>query len=109
MIADLLENNDPRKIDLVFGVRHQDDFFSYQIFSAWQEKYENFNFHPTLSKPGESWDGLKGRVTKVVPEIFKDMKNKEAYICGVPQMVTDMQNVLLELGCEKGQIHIEKY
>jgi len=109
MIADLIENEDKRQIELVFGVRHKEDLFSYNTFTSWQNTYENFSFLPTLSKAPDDWEGLKGRVTDVVPEAIKDHKNKSFYICGIPQMVTDMQTLLLELGCDKDNIHIEKY
>lgn len=48
-----------------------------------------------------------GRVTQVIPTYNFDWANTEFYICGGPEMVTEMSDILKSLGADK--IFVEKY
>ena len=109
MILDLLEKGDTRKIDLFFGVRNEERVFWKEEFEDLALKHSNLNFHLCLSQSSADWNGLHGRVNKVVPEIITDFSNTSLYVCGNPEMVKDLKQYLLELKLNPEQIHLEGY
>lgn len=109
MIEDQLNKGNKSEIQLVFGVRSEEDIFYKEFFEKLEKKHENFKFHLALSKPSENWKGLKGRVTEALKEINIDTKNTTFYICGLKNMIEDVENLLLEKGVQKEAIKFEKY
>jgi NAD(P)H-flavin reductase len=110
MILDLIEKEDKRKIDLFFGVRNEECVFWKEEFEELALKHSNLNFHLCLSQPSSDWNGLSGRVNKVVPEIITDLSNSSVYVCGNPEMVKDLKNsLLLQLGLDRNHLHTEGY
>lgn len=109
MILDLLERRITRRIDLVFGTRRERDLLYPEQFRHLEAHFANFRYHPTLSRPGdEGWPGLRGRVTAVLPRLFPDLRSREAYVCGRPEMIRDASEVLTGLGMAQGAIHHEE-
>jgi NAD(P)H-flavin reductase len=109
-IIDTLQSDPLKKIDLIFGVRAQEDMFWKEEFERLSQKYENFFLHLTLSGPTENWDGHKGRVQTLVELVFKDFSNKNVYVCGSPEMTRELKQLCLEKwGIEKGDLHVEGY
>jgi ferredoxin-NADP reductase len=109
MIEDQLSKGNKAEIQLLFGVRSEEDIFYKEFFEELEKKHENFKFHLALSRPPESWKGVKGRVTKALEEIELDTKNTTFYICGLKNMIEDVETLLLEKGVVKEAIRFEKY
>lgn len=109
MIEDQLTNGNKSPIQLLFGVRNEDDIFYLNEFEKLSQKNQNFKFNITLSK-GEDTDGmLSGRVTNHLEEWNLDNKNTKYYICGLSPMINDANKILLEKGVPEELIHFEKY
>lgn len=103
------------KIIFVFGSGTFDSEIAYPYFKEFLEN-PNFRYvqaitrHTTEHIPAEQDKRVEvkfGRVTTVVPELNLDYKNCEFYLCGGPQMIDDMQKVLVDNGADK--ILHEKY
>jgi NAD(P)H-flavin reductase len=108
MILDLLERRVTRRIDLLFGTRRVEDLLYPEEFHHLASHFANFRYHPTLSRPTDAtWSGLRGRVTAVLPDLFPlpALDEREAYVCGRPEMIRDVRELLLRLGVPAERIH----
>lgn len=104
IVDDLIAKGDKRKIDILFGVRFEENIFYQELLNFYSE-HENINARISLSKPNDKWNGLKGRVTSHLPEF--DWKNKDLYICGNGAMIREVRQFGLDQGLDKKQIHLE--
>ncbi len=110
MIHEILEKNPNKKVSLIFGFRHENDYFFKEEFETLQKIHKNFTIHPCSSKPPENWSYLKGRVTNHIPLIIKSPENKHVYICGPNQMINDTLNLLIkQLNFQKDQVYLERW
>lgn len=104
----LEEKGDNRPLTVLFGVRHQNDFFWVEEFESLAARFSHFTFLPTLSGEDQSWTGLRGRVQTHLAPFTKE--GTGIYICGAPEMVKDVKETCLgALGLQKSQVHAEGY
>ncbi|MBN1915815.1 hypothetical protein JW796_02350 [Candidatus Dojkabacteria bacterium] len=61
-----------REIKLYLGFRYEEDCFLLDELEMLEEKYSNFSFCLTLSKPSDSWRGNSGYVTKYLEQDLKE-------------------------------------
>lgn len=102
--------DESRRIDLVFGVRAEEDLFWHKEFEDLAKKYENFFMHFALSDPSKNWRGHRGRVQTLVPQIVTDFSQKKVYICGSPEMTKEVKGLCLnEWKMTKEDVHMEGY
>jgi len=105
MIRDELENKDKKHaVHLLFGLRFEDDLFWIDRLDQFTSLYDNFSYQITLSRPADTWEGLRGRVTEHLDE---HESTHVFYICGSKEMVQDTKKLLSEKGVSKEQIHFE--
>lgn len=105
-----LSSGDTRRMDLVFGVRSEEDLFWTESFESLAKLYDNFYLHLALSNPSEEWKGHKGRVQTLVPQIVTDFSQKHVYVCGNPDMTKEVKSLCLEQwGIDKKDLHVEGY
>lgn len=110
MIHETLEQNPNKKVNLIFGFRHESDYFHREELEELQEKHKNFTIYPCSTKPQENWPHQKGRVTSFLPNFIKSPENKHIYICGPNQMINDTLNLLIkQLKFQKDQIYLERW
>lgn len=106
----LLSTGDARAMDMIFGVRSEEDMFWAKEFTELAQKHENFSIHLTLTQPSDAWTGYKGRVQTVVPLLQKDLALRSIYVCGSPVMTKELKLLCLEQwGVQKQQLHVEGY
>jgi Na+-transporting NADH:ubiquinone oxidoreductase subunit F len=109
-ILEALERGDKRRMDVVFGVRAEEDMFWKEEFETIAQRHENLFVHFALSQPTDAWKGHKGRVQTLVPLIAKDFSRKSVYVCGSPDMTKELKQICLEQwGMEKKDLHVEGY
>ncbi len=110
MILEALERGDSRKMDLIFGVRSEEDLFWQEEFERMSQTYENFFLHIALSGPSEAWTGHRGRVQTLMPHVANPFFSKNIYVCGSPDMTKDLKKHCLEdWGVQKQDLHVEGY
>ena len=97
---DLIKKKDPAEITLIFGVRTKTDLLYH---NEWIQLVSKINYIPLLSR--ETWDGEQGHVQDILNKI--DLQDADFYICGLPKMVTETKNLLLEKYVPKEKIHHE--
>lgn len=107
-ILDLLENKKcSSQITLLLGIRFETEILYQEEFESLEEKYKNFTFIPTISKPN-NWKGKIGYVQEHIDEI-SNLEESECYICGLTLLVNECESKLLELGVKKENMKSEKY
>lgn len=110
LIEDELNKGAKQKLHLIFGLRYIKDIFYKEHFENLAKKHQDFTFEMTLSRPeNESWKGSKGRVTEILNKIQLNPKTTEIYICGLKDMISDVNIFLKAKSFEDSSIHIEKY
>jgi len=109
MILDLLENRGVKnRVKLLWGMRHEKDFFWRKELVDLSEKFVNFDYKVSLSLPGKGWKGLTGRVTEYLDKV--SFSGKECfYICGGGEMVLEVRRILQKKGIEEGRIFFERF
>lgn len=110
IIGDQLAKGNKNKIHLLFGLRHIKNIFYQDFYNSLSEKYSNFSYDITLSRPeDENWKGLHGRVTKILEEGDIETKNTDYYICGLKDMINEVTEILKKKSVPQDAIHVEKY
>lgn len=104
MISDRVTTTD--KIQLLFGVRAEEDIFWTERLQAWEKVSANFSFILTLSQPSSMWSGKTGRVVDYITS-FVQTSLIEYYLCGSLDMVKDARVNLVGQGISTKNIHLE--
>jgi len=91
-----LENN---KSDFYYGCRTEKDIIDFN-----ELKRNTNSINIILSKPKNNWKGKNGYVQN---NIEKLSKTSDYYICGVPNMVVQTKNKLIESGIPRKNIYTE--
>jgi NAD(P)H-flavin reductase len=96
-------------VHLVFGVRFESNLLYRAEFEALERSRDWFQFHPVLSRAGESWTGRRGHVQEHVLELLGERREVDVYICGLKAMVDDLRTRLKAVGLDRKRILYEKY
>lgn len=103
------KGGDDVRIRLYFGVRREEDLIYHAHWKALAKKHDNFEYTPTLSRPENGWHGEQGYVQHLVKERVKAYRDEQVYICGIPEMVDEVRQMFLDMGCPKERTHVEKW
>lgn len=109
MLHRALPHSNGQPITLLLGTRAQGDLL---YGSEWEElegRYPNFRFLPTLSRPEPGWEGRKGYVQDVTPDLLNPVKDADVYICGLNPMVDTVRRQCREWGYPDDRVHYERY
>ena len=104
MIPELVKTGYSRSATVIFGARTHDEILYADNMKKFSQSL-NVTFIPVLSR--EAWKGEKGHVQDAIRKYAKP--GCEAYICGLMQMVTEVRQLLEEMGFDKKRIHFENY
>ena len=109
-IVHALQKGDKRAMHLFFGVRTEADLFWTEELKSLETQYQNFHLHLCLSGDNPDWNGNRGRIQQFIPESIKNSSITDLYICGAPEMVSDIKKIALESwGMQKANVHAEGY
>ena len=109
MIHDQIARNSPRKLNLIYGNRHDQDIIYKHDWEQLALENANFRALLTLSRPSDQWAGAKGYVQEKIADFIHQPKENDYYICGLSPMINAVQERLLSLGVPQDQIHFEKF
>ncbi len=110
MLEEQLTSGNAQKFELVFGIRFVKDIFYKNLFDSIATKYSNFKYSIAVSRPeDESFTGFVGRVTDYLRAQNLDANSTEVYICGLKEMVDEVNNIMIEKGLSKESIHFERF
>ena len=109
-ILHLLHRGTKRIIDLVFGVRSEQDLFWRETFQELANTHPNFHMHVALDEASELWEGHRGRVQSLAPIAVPDIAHRQVFICGNPDMTKEVKRLCLEeWKVDKAHLHVEGY
>jgi NAD(P)H-flavin reductase len=109
-LMEALHSGDHRKIDLLFGVRSEEDLFWVEVLQSLSKQHEQFSIHIALSAGSEDWKGHRGRVQSIAHAAIPDFTSRQIYVCGNPQMTLEMKKLCIEeWGIDKRDLHVEGY
>ena len=108
MIYNLLKKEAPCEIWNIFGNRFDEDILYKEEFEAWAKEHPNFHNVFTVSRP-KTWKGENQYVQFLLKKYIPDPRDKHVYICGLTNMINEVQKTALEMGFAKEQIIFEKY
>jgi len=112
MLEFLFDNNCNSKIALIHGIKNEANLNFYQkIHKELGEKCENFISYMYVSRP-ETTSNLfiKGRVSDEVKKLDLIKHNKtQFYLCGHPDMVSEVTEYLLQAGISERNIISEVF
>ncbi len=109
MIDTLFHRKTDRNIHLYFGVRNEEQIIYGDHFTRLAKEHRNLDYVVTLSRPQPSWKGEKGYVQSLVEKNVNGYNGEEVYICGIPEMVDEVRQMFLNMGCPKERSHVEKW
>jgi ferredoxin-NADP reductase len=109
MLQERLPRESERQFTLIFGARHEHGLLYQEEFRELAQRYPNFRFLPTLTRPGGSWAGLSGRVHAHVDLELGARRDVDVYICGMAEMVNELRSALKAKGLDRKRIIVEKY
>lgn len=103
---DTNQGKETKPLKLLFGLRTANDIYFKEELDELQAKNPKFTYHICLSRD-EAPDTLKGRVTENLEEHISP--TSQVYICGNPEMVDQVNEILQSKGHSKDYISFEKY
>ncbi len=106
----LLKENAPVEIWNIFGNRFVEDILYKEEFEELAKKHSNLHNVFTVSrpKPGQ-WNGETEYVQNMLKKYITSPADTSIYICGLTNMINEVNKTALEIGFTKEQIHFEKY
>lgn len=109
MIMSMLqEGNERRPMTLYWGMRFVEELFWLDEWQNLAESFNNFKFHPVISKAVDEWTLCRGRVTDCL-SIHDVPVNAAFYLCGNAHMIADVTTLLGQKGVNPENIHFEKF
>lgn len=109
MLLTRLPEDSETRFTLLFGVRFEAGLLYQEEFEDLERRHPNFRFLPTLSRSGEDWPGLRGRVQEHLDLALGGSRGLDVYICGLEAMVSEVRERLGAMGFERRQIRYERY
>ena len=104
-----LSEGERRLITLYVGMREETDICLRDELEFLRERYANFSYHFTLTRPGPSWKGRHGRLTHTVPLLLGRLHDLHVHLVGNGEMVHLVRPALYEAGIPRDRVSIETY
>ncbi|WP_447962027.1 FAD-binding oxidoreductase [Nitrospira sp. Ecomares 2.1] len=98
MISTFLKQPEAGILTLFWGLRSERDLYYQDELGTLAERYSNFRFMTTLSRPQNVWKGSTGRVTTLVENHIASVSNVTFYLCGNGGMIRDTTAIVRKKG-----------
>ena len=108
ILRDLIARPHDGRLTLLFGARNQASILYRDEWEELEKAEPRFRFLPTLSQPEGDWPGLRGYVQQHLPAFF-DQPDLAVYMCGSPEMVSEVRAQFTSAGFDGHQLIYERY
>ncbi len=118
MMRQTMAESRPRKTVVLHGCSYVEELGYRDLLEGW-ERYGIYpvRYVPTISRPNDprnaGWTGRTGRAEAVVQSVCKDLGLKPektvVYICGNPEMILNVEGVLMDRGFPEFHVKKELY
>jgi ferredoxin-NADP reductase len=109
MLRELEGRNEPGRRLLYWGLRQESDLFVVpEVEAMCQATATELFVH--LSRPGEAWTGLRGRITTPILDALPGLAKPTFYLVGNGHMISELKSKLVAAGVDrKKQIRTEAF
>ncbi len=87
LVEEIVRQKPDAHASVYWSNRNIDDFYLFDEFQDWVERYENLSFTPILESAHADWRGRSGYIYQVIEEDFDQLDAAKVYLCGSPNMV----------------------
>ena len=109
MIPKLLSGTD-KKVILLAGYKHENEIIYDKFFSDLNKNNKNFEYHAVISRPeNPQYKGSIGRVQSLIENHLPHNFAGDVYLCGLYEMIKDVEQMLIQKGIAKERIIFERY
>ncbi|MDH5533040.1 MAG: FAD-binding oxidoreductase [Candidatus Pacebacteria bacterium] len=109
MVLDLLRNRKTtQQVTLMWGERFSQNLIWQDEMKELESKFPNFKFIPVISRPAETDQCAKGRVTGCIDPMHLT-ENTEYYLCGGKAMIEETMEILQKKWVDRSVIFHEKF
>ena len=118
MVRETQAAGDPRRTVMLHGCSYVEELGYREQLEAWERDGSYpVTYVPTISRPDDvrnaGWDGRRGRVEHVVADVCHDLGLRAdrtvVYICGNPEMILNVERVLMDRGFPEFHVKKELY
>jgi ferredoxin--NADP+ reductase len=118
MVRHCMERGDRRRTVMLHGVSHVDELGYRDVLEGWErDGTYPLTYVPTISRPTDprnsGWTGRTGRAEAVIHDVCRDLRLKPdhtvVYICGNPEMILNVEGVLMRDGFPEFHVKKELY
>jgi ferredoxin/flavodoxin---NADP+ reductase len=118
MIRQHLVDGTARRTIMLNGSSYADELGYRELLEGWQrDGTYPVTYRPTISRPADArnagWDGLTGRVEAVVSDVCRENRLRPektvVYICGNPDMILNVESILMDAGFPEFHVKKELY
>jgi len=93
------------RVIILYGTKHPSEILFNEELEAWAQR-DDVEFHMTVDRGDESWQGHVGVITTLFPRITLNPRNTIAATCGPPIMYRFVLMELLGKGIPETQIYL---
>jgi anthranilate 1,2-dioxygenase reductase component len=109
IIQSQIQKKDHPPLSLFWGFRKPEDYIYQQEFENYKSQGHLQRLEVSISDPSSVWSGHKGYCHELIQNRLQVVDSKAIFICGPPPMVDETKKVLLEMGFDRKQIHLEAW
>jgi ferredoxin-NADP reductase len=109
MIHELIKSGHQKKVHIITGYRHENETLFHKEFEDLCQTNSKISNQVIISKPSESYAGKKGRVKELIHNDLLNNSNSRFFICGLSDMINDVNDYLKSQGIQEDKIHFEKF
>jgi len=118
MMRQTLADGRPRRTVMLNGCSYADELGYRELLEGWErDGGYPVQYVPTVSRPNDprnaGWGGRTGRVESVVESVCRDFRLRPeqtvVYICGNPEMILNVERVLMDRGFPEFHVKKELY
>ena len=100
----------PGEVFFIYGCRTPADFMFENVLEALKGRNPKLHVVVTMSKPGPSWKGPRGRLNKeLFAQAVPDLASRRVHLCGPPLMMDSTKAILAELGVSADRLKTEAF
>jgi ferredoxin-NADP reductase len=90
-----------------FGEKDREHVMYRETLDQLEAENENLSVTYSLSEPDTDWNGPSGHVQEHLFERLDDAAGTDFYVCGVPEMVVETEDLIVDRGVPEERVFIE--
>jgi ferredoxin-NADP reductase len=109
MLRSLAAQPLPIRVRLVYGAPNREALIYHAEFLELASHEPRFEYHPTLLRPHDSWQGAAGDELQLLERHAAGWRPYTPMVCGVKAFTRPMRDFFQQLGFERRAVKVEHY